>query len=298
MLACARLGAMHSRGVRRVRRARARGPDRRRHAEADRLRVLRHRGQAGHRVQADPRHGHRRGGAQAEHTVIVQRPQATAAMRATRPGLARAHGGRHRRPRPASPSTPPTRSTSSTPPAPPGSRRAWSGTTAATRSRWPGRCATSTTRSPGEVFWAASDIGWVVGHSYIVYAPLLAGLHHDPVRGQAGRHPRRRRVLARHRRAQGQDACSPRRRASARSARRTRRARSSSGYDLSRLQVPVPGGRAPRPGHLPLGGRPAERPGHRPLVADGDRLGDRRRPDGPRPEADQARLAEPSRARI
>jgi propionyl-CoA synthetase len=25
------------------------------------------------------------------------------------------------------------------------------------------------------VFWAASDVGWVVGHSYIVYAPLLAG---------------------------------------------------------------------------------------------------------------------------
>jgi propionyl-CoA synthetase len=29
--------------------------------------------------------------------------------------------------------------------------------------------------APGEVFWTASDIGWVVGHSYIVYAPLLAG---------------------------------------------------------------------------------------------------------------------------
>ena len=28
----------------------------------------------------------------------------------------------------------------------------------------------------GEVFWAASDVGWVVGHSYIVYAPLLAGV--------------------------------------------------------------------------------------------------------------------------
>ena len=28
---------------------------------------------------------------------------------------------------------------------------------------------------PGDVFWAASDIGWVVGHSYIVYAPLLSG---------------------------------------------------------------------------------------------------------------------------
>ena len=29
--------------------------------------------------------------------------------------------------------------------------------------------------SPGESWWAASDIGWVVGHSYIVYAPLLHG---------------------------------------------------------------------------------------------------------------------------
>ncbi|MGC4892968.1 propionyl-CoA synthetase [Micromonospora sp. DT31] len=29
--------------------------------------------------------------------------------------------------------------------------------------------------APGEVFWAASDVGWVVGHSYIVYAPLLTG---------------------------------------------------------------------------------------------------------------------------
>ncbi len=29
--------------------------------------------------------------------------------------------------------------------------------------------------APGETFWAASDIGWVVGHSYIVYAPLIVG---------------------------------------------------------------------------------------------------------------------------
>jgi propionyl-CoA synthetase len=28
---------------------------------------------------------------------------------------------------------------------------------------------------PGEVYWAASDIGWVVGHSYIVYGPLIHG---------------------------------------------------------------------------------------------------------------------------
>ena len=30
-------------------------------------------------------------------------------------------------------------------------------------------------RKPGQVWWAASDIGWVVGHSYIVYAPLIYG---------------------------------------------------------------------------------------------------------------------------
>jgi propionyl-CoA synthetase len=27
----------------------------------------------------------------------------------------------------------------------------------------------------GDVWWAASDVGWVVGHSYIVYAPLFKG---------------------------------------------------------------------------------------------------------------------------
>ena len=31
---------------------------------------------------------------------------------------------------------------------------------------------------PGEVFWAASDVGWVVGHSYIVYAPAAAWRDH------------------------------------------------------------------------------------------------------------------------
>jgi propionyl-CoA synthetase len=29
---------------------------------------------------------------------------------------------------------------------------------------------------PGDTMWTASDIGWVVGHSYIIYAPLIAGL--------------------------------------------------------------------------------------------------------------------------
>ena len=30
--------------------------------------------------------------------------------------------------------------------------------------------------NPGETYFATSDIGWVVGHSYIVYGPLLAGM--------------------------------------------------------------------------------------------------------------------------
>jgi propionyl-CoA synthetase len=29
---------------------------------------------------------------------------------------------------------------------------------------------------PGDIMWTASDVGWVVGHSYIIYAPLIAGL--------------------------------------------------------------------------------------------------------------------------
>ena len=60
--------------------------------------------------------------------------------------------------------------------------------------------------APGEVFWAASDVGWAVGHSYMVYAPLIAWLHLDRLRGQAGRHAGCRRVLAGDRRAQGGDA--------------------------------------------------------------------------------------------
>ncbi len=63
-------------------------------------------------------------------------------------------------------------------------------TMAATWSRSPGRCSISTASKPGEVFWAASDIGWVVGHSYIVYAPLLIGCDDGAV-SRASRSARR-----------------------------------------------------------------------------------------------------------
>lgn len=44
---------------------------------------------------------------------------------------------------------------------------------------------------PGEVWWCGSDIGWVVGHSYIIYGPLLAGMatimyEGTPLRPDAG----------------------------------------------------------------------------------------------------------------
>ena len=60
--------------------------------------------------------------------------------------------------------------------------------------------------APGDVFWAASDVGWVVGHSYIVYAPLLARRDDGALRGQAGRHTRPGRVLAGGRRARREGA--------------------------------------------------------------------------------------------
>ena len=56
----------------------------------------------------------------------------------------------------------------------------------------------------GDVFWAASDVGWVVGHSYIVYAPLFKGATTILFRRQARGHARRRGVLAGDLPAQGQ----------------------------------------------------------------------------------------------
>ncbi len=38
---------------------------------------------------------------------------------------------------------------------------------------------------PSDVWWATSDIGWIVGHSYMVYAPLAGRMHHGRVRGRA-----------------------------------------------------------------------------------------------------------------
>ena len=76
----------------------------------------------------------------------------------------------------------------------------------------------------GEVYWAASDIGWVVGHSYIVYAPLLRAVRRSSTR--ASRWGRRTPGPSGASSPSTASTCSSRRRPrSARSRRRTRRAR-------------------------------------------------------------------------
>ena len=144
---------------------------------------------------------------------------------------------------------------------------------------------------PGEVWWSGSDIGWIVGHSYIVYAPLLVGLHHARVRGRA-RLPDLRRQLARR----------------DRGARRHRHLHVAHGgapaHALRRGGARLGGPLAPRarrsaPARCST--RPAwdwlqntvlrqPRAGHRPHVADRDRRPGLRQPVRPGHAADQARL--------
>ena len=118
-----------------------------------------------------------------------------------------------------------------------------------------------------------------------------ARLHHDPLRGQAGRHARRRRVLARHRRARLRRHVHradrvPRHQEGGPAGQAVRAIRS--------VEIPhaVPGRRARRSRHHRVGGEPAEEAGDRSLVADRDRLGDRRQSGRPRPASGQARLAD------
>ena len=73
-------------------------------------------------------------------------------------------------------STPSTRSTSCTPRAPRASRRASCTPPAATSPRSPyTHWAVFDLKAETDVYWCAADIGWVTGHSYIVYGPLANG---------------------------------------------------------------------------------------------------------------------------
>ena len=144
--------------------------------------------------------------------------------------------------------------------------------------------------NPGEVFWAASDVGWVVGHSYIVYAPLLHGATTIIYEGKPVGTPDAGafwRVISEY----NVSALF-----TAPTAFRAIKKEDPDGKligEIRPVEVPhaVPGGRTGRPGHHQMGGRKAGRPGDRPLVADRNRVGHRGQSGGPRRAAGQARLA-------
>ena len=194
-------------------------------------------------------------------------------------------------------SPPPTRSTSSTRPARPGSPKGVV--------RDNGGHAVALRWSMPNVYDVASRRGVLGGlRRRLGGRPLLHRLRaaadrrdDRPLRGQARRHARPGRVLARDRAARGRRRCSPRRRRSARSARRIPRPALLGGRDAAAPAHAVPGRRAPRPRHLRLGDAPAAAARDRPLVADRDGLADRRELPRPRAAAGQARLADPARAR-
>ena len=140
----------------------------------------------------------------------------------------------------------------------------------------------------GEVFWAASDVGWVVGHSYIVYGPLLKGARRSSTRASPWARPTRARsggFAEQH----GVNVLF-----TAPTAFRAIKKEDPTGATsraLRPLALPhaLPRRRAVRPRHAPLGGAEPRRSRDRPLVADRDGLAHRRELRRPRDAAGQAR---------
>ena len=149
----------------------------------------------------------------------------------------------------ACPSKATTRPTSSTPPAPPARPRASSAPPPATssHSHWTMRAIYNC--GVGDVFWAASDVGWVVGHSYICYAPLIAGCTTIVYEGKPVGTPDAGafwRVISR---TQGPLLLHRAHRAARHQARRSRAAKLVGDYNLTNLQRPLPRRRTRRSRH-------------------------------------------------
>ena len=130
---------------------------------------------------------------------------------------------------------------------------------------------------PGDVMWTASDVGWVVGHSYIVYGPLLAGATTVLYEGKPVGTPDAGafwRVIQDHKVNVLFTAPT--------ALRAIRKADPEAKLleTVRHLQPahPVRGRRAAGHRHLPLGLADPGRPGGGPLVADRDRLGHLRQP--------------------
>ena len=143
---------------------------------------------------------------------------------------------------------------------------------------------------PGEVYWAASDIGWVVGHSYIVYAPLIHGNTTVLFEGKPVGTPDAGvfwRVISQHK-----VACL----FTAPTAFRAIKREDPNGefirkYDLSSFRTLFLAGERLDPDTLRWAETRARCAGHRSLVADRDRLADLRELRRPGHAADQAGLA-------
>jgi hypothetical protein len=144
--------------------------------------------------------------------------------------------------------------------------------------------------TPGDVFWAASDIGWVVGHSYIVYAPLFLGCTTVLYEGKPVGTPDAGaffRVIQQHR----VNALFTAPTAIRAIKREDPHGKLPSQYDTSSLRTLFLRRRARRPRHRRVERARARRAGDRSLVADRDRLADRRELHGDRAGAGEARVA-------
>ena len=175
MLACARHRGDPLGRLRRLRGERAREPDRGRAAEGGRLRVVRDRAGADRRLQAAARRGDRRWSRRSPSAASsLQRPSSKPSSIPDATST-----GRRRSPAPSRPTCVPVEATdplyilytSGTTGQPKGIVRDNGGHAVALE--WTMKHVYDV--APGEVYWAASDVGWVVGHSYIVYAPLFHG---------------------------------------------------------------------------------------------------------------------------
>ena len=175
MLACARIGATHSVVFGGFSRRGRRRPQQRRQGEARHHRRRRLAARQGRAAQGERRRG---AGEVADGREVHRlQPLQHSGRHEGRPRrlVARADGRRLAPTAPPSRSTASTRCSSSTPPARPASRRACCTRPAATCS------ASSLTHKwvfdlkEDDIYWCTADVGWVTGHSYIVYGPLANG---------------------------------------------------------------------------------------------------------------------------
>ena len=230
---------------------------------------LKQHGRQGPRADADDREGrrlqaHRRGARAGEHEGRSRRVVDRRSCRGTRRTRRRSSPSTPR------PSTPSTRSSSSTRRARPASRRASCTPPRATSQARTSRRSTSSICRTSDLYWCTADVGWVTGHSYIVYGPLSCGASVPDVRGRA-QLPRLGSLLEHHRAARRLRSSTRRRRRFAPSSARATSGRRSTISSSLRLLGQRRRAHQPRGvGLVPHGHRRRALPHRRHLVADRD----------------------------